>query len=175
MAQAEKQEFYYLYTPAMINSMERWLIKKAADGWRLEEVHGCKFVFRKCQPYETVYVAYSGFGRGCGVASDYWMSNKLYSSKTSALSKSAGKVFEADINKIDSQFKYFILIRNKYYRKHYIGMLILALIWIFLTAFLLSSNSAFIVPLIFAIIFFIYSVFSVCILLRERIYNQRYN
>ncbi|MBQ2758658.1 MAG: DUF2812 domain-containing protein [Clostridia bacterium] len=168
MAQAERKEFYYLYTPAMINSMERWLIKKAADGWRLEEVHGCKFVFRKCQPYETVYAAYSGFGTEHGVASDYWISNKRYSSKTSVLNKSAGKVFEADINKIDSQFKYFILIRNKYYLKHYIGMLILALIWIFLTAFLLSSNSAFIAPLIFAIIFFIYSVFSVCMLVRER-------
>ena len=151
----------------MVNSLERWLVEKASEGLRLEEAHGWKFIFRKCNPYKASFFSCSHFGTSNGILNEYWNSKHRYSCKKSTLNKSNSILYEVDIRKIDSQFKYFVLLRNKFYLKHYLSMLLFAICYVVLALILISINFILAFFLAFGIILLGYSLFSVFILIRE--------
>ena len=155
------------YTPAMINFVERWLCKKAADGWRLEKVYGWKFVFRKCRPYVTRYFSYSGFGTSSGISNEYWASKLNYACKKSVLNKMNTIIYEVDFRKINTDFNYLVFLRNKFYLKHYFALLLFAIVYVALAIKLLLVNYLFACFLMFGSILLVYSLFSVVILICE--------
>ena len=157
----------YPYIPATVNFMENWLTKKAADGWKLEEVYGWKFVFRRCKPYVTKYFSYSTFGTNMGISNDYWISKKQYSLSNSTLNKLNLQIYEVDVRKIDKHFAHLVLFRNKFYLKHYFALLLFALINIMLMIGFIKIHTAFIFFLIFEILLLSYSIFAVIILISE--------
>lgn len=158
---------YYPHIPAMINLLERWLCKKAFDGWRLEEAHGWKFIFRKCKPYTTRYFSYSGFGTSNGISNEFWISKRRYSyTKSTITNKSNLIIYEVDIRKIDSEFNHIVLLRNKFYLKHYFSMLLFAIIYSTFSIGIIQMNSILSFFLAFGIILLVYSSVSVFILTR---------
>ena len=160
------------YTPAMLNFLESWLMQKAADGWRLEEVCGWKFIFRGCKPYNTKYFAYSGFGTGTGISNEYWSSKSRYSLSKSTINKQNTFLYEVDVAKIDADFKCYISLRNKFYLKHYIGLLIYSMVYIIFLSLAVQRH----LPHIYAIFFYAigatvcaYSLLSVfCLLVKQK-------
>ena len=162
------------YVPALINFVERWLSQKASNGWRLEAIHGWRFVFRKCTPYTTRFFSYSSFGTSMGISYDYLRSKKRYSCSKSAINKSASIIYEVDIRKIDNDFYGFVFLRNKYYLKHYLGLLLFAIVYTVISLGLMFISSTLAVFFVIGIILLVYSLFSVFILARE-ISNQSDN
>ena len=156
----------YPYTPAMINHVEKWLSKKASEGLRLEEVHGWKFTFRKCKPYITRYFSYSGFGTSMGISSEYLQSKHRYALRRSSLNKSSFEIYEVDINRIDTDYGYSVLLRNKYYLRHYLGLLVFALVCTAIAIWLTLINRILAYILICECILLAYSLFSVVVLTR---------
>ncbi len=155
------------YIPAMVNDLERWLTKMAADGWRLEDVRGWKFSFRKCKPYTARFCSYSGFGTSYGISNDYLMSKELYSRKKSVINKSTSIIYEVDIEKIDSNYIHFFRLRNKFYLKHYLALLLFSLVCTALVGALMQKNDGLAAFLALGIIPLVYVLLSVIILARE--------
>ena len=133
-----KKTSWFLYFPSTINTMERWLIKKAHDGWKLIDKRGWKFVFAKCSPYEAKFFSYSGFDSSRGFSYDYLASKNIYSKSKSIINKSNLEVFEVDLNKIDNGFKILVLLRNKYYLKHYLYLSIMNFFCVLVMLFIVN-------------------------------------
>ena len=161
------RKIIYPYTPAMVNSLERWLSLKASDGWRLEEVHGWSFVFRKCKPYQTKYFSYTGFGTNIGISHDYWASKRRYSRNQSIVNKANLEVYEVDLEKVDVGFRQLVLLRNKFYLKHYFALLAFSIIYTMLAITLLPQSNIVSVFQLVGFISLVYSVLSVLILAYE--------
>ena len=163
------------YTPATVNDLERWLQKQASIGWRLEEIRGWKFVFRKCKPYECKFFCYSGLGKSIGISYDYYASKNRYAAAKAPINKENSIVYEVDVSKIDIDFKYYISLRNKYYLKHYLGFLLFALAYTLVPLWLVLVGRN--LPILFfvfvGLLMFAYSLFSVVVLLREIKRNKR--
>lgn len=122
------KSFCFPNIPSLVNLTERWLRKKALDGWRLEHAYRWKFTFRKCHPYETIYFMYSSLDKSNGISNSYYRAKSKYSRKNSILNKTNFRIFEVDTNKIDSDFLYYIMIRNQYYLKHYFTLFVISLL-----------------------------------------------
>lgn len=157
----------YPYIPAMINFLERWLSKKASSGWKLEEIHGWIFIFRKCKPYTAKFFSYSGFGTSNGISNEFWASKDRYSCKKSSINKLNSIIYEVDLQKIDSDFNNFVLLRNKFYLKHYFALLIFSIVYTALAIGLILIDSILSFFLIFGLALLLYSLFSVFILVCE--------
>ena len=160
------------YVPALINFVERWLSQKASNGWRLEAIHGWKFVFRKCTPYTTRFFSYSSFGTSKGISYDYFRSKKRYSCSKSSINKSTSIIYEVDVRKIDNDFYGFVFLRNKYYLNHYLGLLLFAIVYTVISIGLMFISSTLAIFLVIGFILLVYSLFSVFILARETSANQ---
>ena len=156
--------FFYLYIPATINHLERWLIKKASDGWCLKAKHGWIFVFQKSKPHITRFCYYSGFGTNMGISNDYCTVKKKYSRRNATINKSNSTICEIDVLKIDSDYFHFVSLRNKYYLKHYCGLLLFSIIYAGIALWLNLMYSDLVIFLLFGIVLFIYSMLSVAIL-----------
>ncbi len=172
MKQPVLRSFFYPYIPAMINYLERWLSEKASDGWRLEAVHGWSFVFRKCSPYTAKFISYSGFGTNMGISNDYFALIKRYSRRKATINKPDSAICEVDIQKIDLDYTYFVSLRNKFYLKHYLAMLLFALVYTSLAIGLMLMNSDLAVFSLFGMALLVYSSFSVGILTYEVKHNS---
>lgn len=120
------------FYPAMINRIEAWLSDMASEGWTLLEQKGWKFIFIQTAPKETEYFMYTNFNAHKGIVTDYLMARELYELKRSKLTKSTYFIFEVDLRKKDKNFAICKYIRNKYYKKHYLGLLILSVILVIL-------------------------------------------
>lgn len=105
--------------PAMVNYSERWLRQKASAGWKLIHNDRCRFVFRRCEPYDGHFLMYSGFDKSKGLSYDYYRIRENYKKSKSEINKQQSDIFEADAAKIDSDYWGFIRTRNKYYLRHY--------------------------------------------------------
>ena len=125
------------FYPAMINRIEAWLAVMASEGWTLIEQTGWKFVFIQSTPKETEYFMNTFFDSSKGIWFDYFMAKRQYELKRSKLKsnkliKSTYDIFEIDLSKKDKNFAIYKHIRNKYYKKHYLGLLILSVILVIL-------------------------------------------
>ena len=167
MRQTDVISVFFPYVPALINSVERWLSQKASNGWKLEAVHGWKFVFRRCTPYTTCFFSYSSFGTSIGISYDYWVSKQRYSHSKSAINKSVSIIYEVDVRKIDNEFNSFVFLRNKYYLKHYVGLLLFSIIYTAIAISLMFINFSLAMFLVLGIILFVYSSFSIFVLACE--------
>lgn len=105
--------------PAMVNFTERWLRQKAFDGWKLIHNNRCRFVFRRCKPYDGHFLMYSGFDKSKGLSYDYYRIRENYKKSKSEINNQQSYIFEADAAKIDSDYWGFIRTRNKFYLSHY--------------------------------------------------------
>lgn len=157
---------FHPYIPAMVNALEQWLCQKASDGWRLEEVHGWMFRFRKCEPYPTKFFCYSGFGASKGISYDFYNSKNQYSRSGSALNKSSAIIYEADIEKLDANFTHLIRLRNKYYQKHYGLLLLFACLYLVLAIGFVQTDYVRAFILFLGVVALVYAFISVLILFR---------
>lgn len=175
MKQDVFQKIIHPYTPATINSLEIWLRKKASVGWRLERVHGWIFVFRRCKPYNTRFIGYSSFGTSIGISNDYCASKNRYARNKSTINKSYFPIYEVDINKIDSGLDCFVLMRDKFFLKHYLMLFFFALSYIILAFHLIKKHFALILFGIIGVLLLAYSLWSILILTRDMIRHNRDN
>jgi hypothetical protein len=151
----------------MVNILERWLSKKALNGWRLEKVYGWIFVFRKCTPYKTRFFAYNNIGTSKGIDSDYALSKRLYARKKSPINKQNNDIFEVDVDKIDRFFEATVLLRNKFYLKRYFVWTLFGIITTLPSIYMTMIHHIFIVSVIFWGSIFLYSLVSIFIMIRE--------
>lgn len=157
----------HLHMPALANRTEKWLKTKAKLGWKLIGYHNCVFMFRKCNPYDGEYLYYSGFGAGKGLSFDYHMIKRKYGKSNYELNKLSISIFEAEKTKIDSGYLSFLKLRNSYFLKHYILLLIfwfLALIYIVTVMILIKFNIYMMFFGFLSLIPLTYSLFSTIIL-----------
>lgn len=163
-------ELIHLHVPALVNRTEKWLKAKANSGWKLIGYHHCVFKFRKCNPCESEYLYYSGFGASKGLSFDYHMIKKKYGKSNSELNKLNIEIFEADVTKIDSGYFSFIKSRNSYFLRHYIALLvfwILALIYTVTVTSLINFNIYMIFLSFVSLVPLMYSFFSTIILVHD--------
>ncbi len=161
MKDTKRITFLYPYTPATIILLEKWLCKMAASGWRLERKSGWKFVFRKCKPYSTQYFYYSSFGTNLGIYYDYCQCKRRYSHSGSIINKLPSSIFEVDIEKIDADFSGYVYLRNKFYKKHYVGLLIYSLIHTVLALSLAISKAFLYIFVFIGVLLFVYSLYAI--------------
>lgn len=120
-----RQTFIFPNIPALVNLIESWLQIKALQGWRLEHSFGWRFTFRQCKPYKTRYFIYSRRDKSSGFSHLYYSAEKRYSRKNSQLK--SFRIFEVDVNKIDSDFNFYVIARNRDYFKFYLSMFVIYL------------------------------------------------
>lgn len=161
------KKFFFPYIPAMVNILERWLSRKALDGWRLENACGWIFVFRKCTPYKTRFFAYNNIGTSKGIAGDYALSKRLYARRKSPINKQNHEIYEVDVDKIDKFFETTVLLRNKFYLKRYFIGTLFSIIFILPSIYMMMVHHIFIVFVIFWGSIFLYSLVSIFIMIRE--------
>ena len=101
-----RETFIFPNIPALVNLLELWLQRKALQGWRLEHSFGWSFTFRQCKPYKTRYFIYSRRDKSSGFSHLYYRAEKRYSRKKSKLK--SFRIFEVDIDKIDSDFDFYV-------------------------------------------------------------------
>lgn len=111
-----------------VNQTERWLEHQALNGFRLEKHQGWVFTFRRCQPYHALYFMYSAFNSSKEIRFDYHMAKIRYAKKNSVLNHTAYEIFELDSKKIDDDFAKYKHIRNNFYKRHYLGLLLFSVV-----------------------------------------------
>lgn len=114
------------HTPAMVNEVELWLENKTKQGWRLINKKFWVFRFISCKPYVSKYFIYKGFDSGKGISFDYHMAREKYGKAKSLLNKENMPIFEVDVNKLDATYCEYINLRNQFYTKHYLKLLLLS-------------------------------------------------
>lgn len=124
---------FHPYVPAMVNQVENWLTAMSIDGWKLVDNKGWHFYFLKSREEERKYFIYSGFDSTQGITYDFYRAMDMYSKSKSKLFKRTYSIFEVDPNKIDDDFLIYRMLRNKFYRKHYIKMTFFCLLFITLS------------------------------------------
>lgn len=161
-----------LHTPATVNRTEAWLKQQAKDGWKLVEYNGWYFVFRQCTPYDGEYLMYSSFRSEKGLSADFYTTKTIYGKAKgkSELNKKSLGIFEADLTKLDKEYFHFVKMRNSYYLKQYIFIIVFSVF-----AFLLALVAILLEPtanqnkflLFVSLPFLIYSAISLIILLKD--------
>ena len=142
-----------------VNQTERWLEHQALHGFRLEEYHGWVFTFRRCQPYHALYFMYSAFNSSKEIRFDYHMAKIRYAKKNSVLNQTAYEIFELDSKKIDDDFAKYKHIRNNFYKRHYLGLLLFSVVAIVIL--LLCLRNPFVWGFLLApILLLVYSLIS---------------
>ena len=166
----------FLYIPAMTDLFERWLCKKALEGWRLEEIHGKQFFFRKCLPYATDYLSYTFFGNWSPFGQDFFAAKMQYSSKKSKLNKNKSvlTVFEVDKDKVDLQFYSLKIKRDLLYIKHYLGLLMYSIVQSLLSIYLAMENDVFLFFVVVSGLMIAYSLLSIAILAFETMRHRNF-
>lgn len=154
------------YTPAMVNHVERWLTKMSCDGWKLVHKNGWKFYFLRSQKRPRQYFMYSGFDASQGISYEYHRAKDIYAESKAEINKRTDGIFEVSSCKIDSKFYYYRMIRNKYYRNHYVKLAIFSLIFIVLSLVGSFNNLFFVVVGVPFLITFIYAITSILIVSR---------
>lgn len=161
----------YPHTKATVNRTEAWLKQQAKDGWKLIDLNGWSFVFRKCTPSDREYLMYSSFRTEKGLWDGYHMINKLYGKAPgkSEINKKTKGIFEADITKLDKGYFQFVKMRNSYYLKTYIGVTVLLVFFllIILVAALFGNNYNILYLLLLELPMLIYYAISSFILAKD--------
>lgn len=151
----------------MINSIETWLTEMSLNGWALEEQKGWKFIFIRSAPKQREYFMYSALDAGKGFWFDYYMAKKQYELKKSKLLKSTDSIFEVDFNKKNEQYVRYRDMRNKYYKRHYLQLLILTGVFmaILSTMLFLTKNNTILIGMILLIPFLYFGVSCLILML----------
>ena len=148
------------FIPAMVNDIENWLLEKSNEGLRLVRMKGWMFVFERSQILSTEYFIYIGFDASKGFSNEYYRAKQKYGKRKSKINKYDWSVFEVDPKKIDSDFVTFRILRNKYYKNHYLKLFIFSLFLEILSIIVsFYSRIFFCISLLFVIVN-IYSLIS---------------
>lgn len=155
------------FIPAMVNSVERWLMQMSVQGLFLVNMNGWKFTFEEKAIEEAEFFLYSSFGTSKGISADYCRAREKYGKRRSGINKSYCNVFEVDSAKKDSNFLIYKNERNLYYKKHYLRLLIFSLIAETVSIFISSEYTPCVPVAVVYFVITIYSLISVLILQKE--------
>lgn len=124
-----KKTIIHPYVPAMINRIEIWLTVMALNGWTVIDFSGWKFTFEEKAPKKIEYFMYSGFDASRGFSYNYYRAKEQYGNNKAKINKSNTGVFEIDTTKKDNNFNKIRVVRNTYYKTHYVKLLIISLVF----------------------------------------------
>ena len=112
------------YVPATVSKVEVWLKKQASTGWSLQNHSFWIFTFVENKPCEREYFLYEIVDRPLGAYTDFYHAKVRYRQRKSTLLKKCNdNIFEVDLKKIDSEYVFYKLSRNTYYRTFYLRYL----------------------------------------------------
>ena len=117
---------YHFFTPATVIRVEKWLSMMSEKGWRLTSQKGFKFTFISCAPVHREYFIYTGFDSSRGISFDYFMAREKYAIRGNSIKSNS--IFEVNTHLKDEVFEQYVALRNSYYRRHYIGLLLICLL-----------------------------------------------
>lgn len=112
---------------AAVRRIESWLVQQAASGWKLIDYRNGIFTFAKTTPFDAAYFMYSGFNGSRGFRNDFYSARKKYgkNKNKSQLNKDeASDIFEIDLAKADSCLPLLRAMRNRFYMRHYLLLLL---------------------------------------------------
>lgn len=160
-----RETFIFPNIPALVNLLELWLQRKALQGCRLEHSFGWRFTFRQCKPYKTRYFIYSRRDKSSGFSHLYYRAEKRYSRKKSKLK--SFRIFEVDIDKIDSDFDFYVIARNQNYFKFYRSMFVIYLFGTIVLFKMIKYSPVLKVITLIGVLFTFYYLISCVVLLFE--------
>jgi len=152
------------YIPAQVSCVEAWLKNQAENGWTLISVNGWKFVFVRCQPHNSEYFMYSGFGNSIGWAYGYHRAKQTYAKRKELLNKTPSIIFKADTSRIDEHFFKYRRSRNQFYRKHYVCLALFSALFMALCGIICFWEPRVLYFLVAWLISFVYAAVSVIII-----------
>lgn len=162
------------YTPAMVNYVEKWLTKMSLDGWKLVDKKGWQFCFVRSRKEARHYFIYSGFDASKGISYDFYRAKDIYAKSkadinkrlydVTQINKRVYDIFEVAPCKIDRQFYDYRIMRNRYYRNHYVKLAIFSFVFIALSLIGLLINPKFWISGVPFLISFVYAVISAIML-----------
>lgn len=157
---------FHPYIPAMVNQVEKWLTEMSCDGWQLVHKDRWKFYFIKSKKQERQYFIYSGFDASRGISYEYYSAKELYAKSGIEINKQSYDIFEVDPSKIDSKFYGYRMMRNKYYKNHYIKLAVFSSVFLLLSLVISFFNIYFFIIGVPYLLVFIYAITSVLIISR---------
>ncbi len=152
------------YLPAQINSIEKWLSRQTECGWELVAFNGWSFQFINCKPHSSKYFMYSGFGNSSGWSYSYLRAKDKYKKRGAKINKSANEVFEVDLNRIDESFGDCKKSRNRFYRNHYIKLVLFSFTFLSVFGVVCCYDPKAFVVLLAWLASTLYAVISLCII-----------
>ena len=163
-----KKTVYRPFLPAMVNETEEWLTRKSAQGLELVYMNGWKFVFKTSNKNEeNEYFIYSGFDVSKGFSYEFYRAKEKYAKK-SELKKANCSAFSVDPKKRDDDFENYRFLRNKYYKKHYLLLLLMTLTFGVISLVVSMYEPEFICVPCLLCIAVLYSIVSLSILCKKR-------
>ena len=162
----DKKIVFHPYIPAMINHVEKWLTDMSDKGWKLVRKDGWKFYFIKSFKQERRYFMYTGFDASKGFSHEYYRAQKKFAKSGTEINKRTDGVFEVDPCKMDDDFHFYRMIRNKYYRKHYIKLALFSSFFVALSLAISIYNFYFLfvigIPYLIMFIYAFVSILMIC-------------
>lgn len=155
---------FHPHIKAMVNQVENWLTEVSRDGWKLVDKKGWLFYFDKSKENEIQYFIYSGFDSSPGIAYDFLRAKDRYSKSKSKLFELTYDVFEVDQNKIDEEYNKYRMLRNRFYRSHYIKLAVFCLVFIVISLIFSFSTPLFWIVGLPYMLLLIYAIISIIIL-----------
>ena len=163
-----KKTVYRPFLPAMVNETEEWLTRMSAQGLELVYMNRWKFVFELSNKNkENEYFVYSGFDASKGFSYEFYRAKEKYAKK-SELKKANCSAFSVDPKKRDDEFEIYRNLRDKYYKRHYLLLLLITLIFGVLSLIASMDDPDFICVPCLLCIAVLYSIVSLCILCKKR-------
>ena len=123
MEASRRKRYFHPYIRAMTPMVERWLCKKAAEGWKLFEKSGWSFTFLPAREQRREYFMYSSFGVERGLSYDFFRAKDRYAKAKSHINQTSNSIFEADPEKTDDEYYKYKADRDRYYRRNYLFLL----------------------------------------------------
>ena len=158
--------FFFLQIPRI----ESWLSQQASKGLRVVSYKRGTFTFAKCKEKERVYYVYNSplTDKNDPFLKQFFMLKGLYGKRKSEINKTLSPIIEIDLQKIDKDYKFFALARNRYYQKHHTKMLLAKTV--FFLAFSVCSfwERALLWFALASLIAMLYSAMSIAVLKKQR-------
>ena len=166
----KRKKCFHPYIRAMTPMVERWLCKKAAEGWKLYEKNGWMFTFLSAKGQERDYFIYSSFGLEKGLSYDYFRAKDRYAKAKSHINQTNNGIFEANPVKIDGAYYKYKADRDRYYRRNYLWQLLPVILFVLVLSFICSiTNNAFVLCLLLMFVLLLgYDVLSLLLLTTQK-------
>lgn len=122
-----------------ISKTENWLKEQAQKGYKLVAYKGWTFTFQKCQSKTREYFIYTspGIEKNDRFLGELSFIKNLYGDRKSTLNKRRQRIIEIDPQKINGDYKFYLLWRNRHYLNYYWKLLV-ATLFVFSVCFVMT-------------------------------------